>query len=170
MGLRRLMLRMSKLTGQTQANNTEIVHNSTVTMTTSTESTILQHASHVSHPIDSISKTAELKTSFGLEQALNSTTSHDGVTFGHDPEWLGAHEVVSMTLVGLFVLITLLVVACYYIYMRCICFKKCRKDKTLPTTISTGNLNSIFVATRGNESKFERASDLNVDQPDPKKH
>lgn len=72
----------------------------------------------------------------------------------NDPEWLGAHEVVSITLVGLFVLGTLLVVACYHINYI---FKKCRRDNTLPVTISRGNLSIISVAVRDNETKFEKA-------------
>ena len=73
-------------------------------------------------------------------------------------EWLGAHEVISLVFVGLFVVLTLSIAAIYYTYKRSPCCKPCRKEKLAkePSKL-TPNLSQVFVKPRdADRFKIER--------------
>lgn len=108
-------------------------------------------------------------TDFTTQAAYTTMDSHHNakVTDHPTPLHLGMHEIVSITFVVLFVLVTAAIAVCYYSYKKCACCKSCRKDtSTIPKSISKVDLDDVFVVARAAENHVETAADLNSDDDD----
>lgn len=106
--------------------------------------------------VHSSSAATEDLLAHNLTHSLNATTPFPldflerGTTAKLKLDWLGAHEVISITFVLLFVLISVLIGICYYTYKLSPCCRSCRKQKSalpsaLPASAMPQNLSQVFV-------------------------
>ena len=78
-----------------------------------------------------------------LQSTTMTTTTEDSV----QQLWsLGAHEIVSIAIIGVSVVIALVIVTLYYIYKFCLCCTRCRKSEDISSKVyDAHNIEDIFV-------------------------
>jgi len=108
-----------------------------------------------------------------LGNIADSTSPHVSVDSVTSHVVLGGHEIISITLVGLFVVTSLLIAALYYTYKLSPCCAPCRKGKAVNKEIQVtpDNLSEVFVVPQDpNRITFGRLNSESSIVKMPSKH